>query len=910
MLISATTWDKVSELFDELVALSSDRRDQQIAQLGLDKAISDLLKKLLAAHDSDETHVLDQSISQMVETLVAEDAATGGKIPDDICGHRLGNWRVSEPIARGAMAAVFHGERADGAYEQHVAIKLLQPGPYRHSEGEQLSEELRLLARLEHPGIARLLDGGISEQGWPYLVMEYVDGVQIDQWCSEQKLDWRQRIQLILKVCAAVRYAHSKLVVHADIKPSNVLVNQQGEPKLVDFGIAGLLHKKTDSDPPATSVLLRCSPAYAAPEQLRGEPVSTVIDVFGLGALMYELLTGKRIRDGKTVTALLLGRAQTDQITPLSQLAGSKLPAGNSGKDLNAIFLQALAQDPQQRYGTVTELLQDLRNTLQRYPVAARTNSAFYRLNCWLRRNWVVGATASAAVVALTAGLLIAVHQTRVARSESQLSQATEKFVLDMFASVDPWENQREPITVDSILEQAVAGLPDQLTEFPEQRARIMLTLGDLLNRMGKLEAALSVGQQALAIILESGNVQQRLQAHAFIIEAAMSLVQLDVVEEQVQAGLALAAFPPETTAEADFHLLRIQWLGLKGEVDKQNELISAIIAAMDNIELLEEDQALAAELFMLAASSAETRADFADAIDFARQAVIASRHAYHEEHLQVASALSYEATAEFERGNIGVALDIFDRIDTIEERHLAPEHPQRVWTAFTRSRMLQDAGRINEARLELERIVDNIETHYRVDDPRLGVIYASLGKSWRLLGDLLQARLYYEKGLPLTEANEPDNPKLGVFYGLYAQVLSELDEHELAEQYFISALEIFKEKLGEQHPRFAVASVLFADHLLRTGRTEDAKTRVAQSLEVIEQTFPEYDLRIAQALAVHGLIELEIHQNSENAEVVRLHEMVRTILANNSENAQQWLDPVIDRFLQAVEIDTNIFPR
>ncbi|MCA1778700.1 MAG: serine/threonine-protein kinase [Xanthomonadaceae bacterium] len=842
----------------------------------------------------------------MAESLIAENAPAGGKIPDDIRGRRLGNWRVTESIARGAMAAVFHGERADGAYEQHVAIKLLQPGPFRHSEGEQLREELRLLARLEHPGIARLLDGGISEQGWPYLVMEYVDGVQIDQWCAAQKPDWRQRVQLILKVCDAVRYAHSKLVVHADIKPSNVLVNRDGEPKLVDFGIAGLLHNNPDSGQPAASALLRCSPAYAAPEQLRGEPVSTGNDVFGLGALLYELLTGKRIRDGKTVTALLLGRAPTDQITPPCQLAGGNLPGGSSGKDLNAICLHALAQDPQQRYGSVTELRQDLRNTLQRYPVAARANTALYRFNCWLRRNWVAGTAASAVVIALTIGLLIAMHQAHVARSESQLSHATEKFMLDMFATVDPWENQREPVTVDSILDQAVADLPEQLTEFPEQRARIMLTLGDLLNRMGKHETALSLGQQALKINLNSGQAQQQLQAHTLIIRTAMSMVQMDLAEEHIQTGLALAAFPPETTVEADFHLQRSQWLGYNGEIEKQHELINALIAAQDDIELLEDNHRLVAETFMVAAESAEIRADYQRAVDFARMAVISARQVYGKEHLMVASALSYEATAEFERGNIGVALDIFDRIGVIEAKYLAPEHAQRVWTAYTRSGILQDAGRIDEARLQLERLAENLETHYSVDDPRLGVIYASLGKCWRLLGDLQQARYYYEKGMSLTETSEPDNPKLGVFYSHYAQVLSELGTDELAEQYFLSALKIFQEKLGEEHPRFAIASILFADHLLRNGRVEEAKIHVKQNLAVIEQTFPEYDLRIAQALAIRGLIELRIHQRDENAEVVQLHEMVQTILDNNTENAQQWLDPVINRFLQSVETDAN----
>jgi len=223
MLIDAASWDKVSALFDQVATLTPAQRKQKLANLELDAATTTWLQKLLAAHDSSDRQILDATLNQIAAELIGDQHADAGEIPPQHGGQLLGNWRVSEPIARGAMAAVFHGERADGAYEQHVAIKLLQPGPYRHSESEQLREELRLLARLEHPGIARLIDGGISAQGWPYLVMEYVDGVHIDQWCAEHKLDWRQRVNLMLKVCDAVRYAHSKLVVHADIKPSNVL---------------------------------------------------------------------------------------------------------------------------------------------------------------------------------------------------------------------------------------------------------------------------------------------------------------------------------------------------------------------------------------------------------------------------------------------------------------------------------------------------------------------------------------------------------------------------------------------------------------------------------------------------------------------------------------------------------------
>ena len=614
MLIDSATWDKVSELFDQLVTLPGEQREKQIKQLELDEAISDWLKKLLAAHDSDATHVLDQTIDQMAEALIAENAPAGGKIPDDIRGRRLGNWRVTESIARGAMAAVFHGERADGAYEQHVAIKLLQPGPFRHSEGEQLREELRLLARLEHPGIARLLDGGISEQGWPYLVMEYVDGVHIDQWCAEQKPDWRHRVQLMLKVCDAVRYAHSKLVVHADIKPSNVLVNRDGEPKLVDFGIAGLLHKKTDFDQPAASALLRCSPAYAAPEQLRGEPVSTSNDVFGLGALLYEVLTGKRIRDGKTVTALLLGRAQTDRITPPCQLAGGNLPGRSSGKDLNAICLHALAQDPQQRYSSVTELRQDLRNTLQRYPVAARANTALYRLNCWLRRNYLVAGASAAVVIALVSGIALALWQadraelaadqarqnamaaaSARAEAESALARADaiNDFLVELFQANIPRVRRDEMPTTREVVETGIERARDPATGPPEVRASLLLALGNVILHRLEPDRAEQLLNDASKLIDEHALDIPRIRIDAVLLRADIAMVrdEADNVAAAADDAIALLeAHRPDSIELFEIIRLRAQaeWrIGSPADARKQLEDIYTRTEGRDDAEAL-----------------------------------------------------------------------------------------------------------------------------------------------------------------------------------------------------------------------------------------------------------------------------------------------------------------------------------
>lgn len=499
MMINAASWQRASELFDQFATLTPELRELKLQQLRLDQATSTWLQKLLQAHDSSDTHLLDQTLNQMAADLIGAKHVPGGEIPEQLDGQLLGHWRVSKPIARGAMAVVMHGERADGAYEQHVAIKLLQPGPYRHSESEQLSEELRLLARLEHPGIARLLDGGISAQGWPYLVMEYVDGMHINQWCQQQQLDWRARLRLMLKVCDAVRYAHSKLVVHADIKPSNVLVNQDGEPKLVDFGIASLLRTNPEAEQPGAGLVLRCSPAYAAPEQLRGEPVTTANDVFGLGALLYELLTGQRIRDGETVTTLLLGRDQANTIIPPSQRSQTLKQARQLRGDLDAICLHAMAQDPQQRYRSAAELCLDLEHALQHYPVSARASTKKYLLSRWLYRHRLATSSVFSIFLSLIIGLGFSIRQTGIANRNAHEAEVVTEFLISVFDVAEPGNfESAQVVPRRDLAERAAEHLDLIIEQHPEARIDLLIAIGSILRQTGLGDRARPVLQQAV----------------------------------------------------------------------------------------------------------------------------------------------------------------------------------------------------------------------------------------------------------------------------------------------------------------------------------------------------------------------------------------------------------------------------
>lgn len=612
MLIDATRWEQIGALFDQVATLTPAQREAALAQPELDAASRSWLQKMLAAHDSSTTELLDQSLGQIATDLLG--AADDGEIPAQLDGALLGHWRVGAQIARGAMAAVFHGQRADGAYQQHVAIKLLQPGPYRVGERAQLSEELRLLARLEHPGIARLIDGGISAQGWPYLVMEYVDGWHIDQWCRTQKLDWRQRLQLLRKVCDAVRYAHDKLVVHADIKPSNVLVNRDGEVKLVDFGIAGLLRSGTDRSVNPASLLLRCSPAYAAPEQLRGAPVATSHDVFGLGALLYELLSGRRIRDGKTVTALLLGHALPDRVLALHRSTNRRLPSGVSGKDLDAICRQALAHDPRHRYGSVSELQQDLHNTLRRYPVAARANTVGYRWQCWLRRNYLLAGAVAAVVLALVGGATAALWQAQradlaaaqsrasalaasAARAEAESAlaraDAINAFLVGLFQADVPRLPSAQMPTTREVVETGIKRARDPATGPPEVRASLLLTLGNVILHHLEPDRAEQLLDDAERLIGEYALDNPRIRIDALLLRADIAMVrdQADNVAAAADQAIALLeANRPDSLELLEIMRLRAQAerrIGTLADARQRFEQIYARTAGRDDADVL-----------------------------------------------------------------------------------------------------------------------------------------------------------------------------------------------------------------------------------------------------------------------------------------------------------------------------------
>jgi formylglycine-generating enzyme required for sulfatase activity/serine/threonine protein kinase len=460
------------------------------------RRIRGLIESALDVADEERARFLDVAcggdvtLRTEVEALLAQDAGDGG-LESLSCAEasperRIGAFLLVREIGSGGMGKVYLAEREDGAFHRRVAIKVLKRGMDTEDVLRRFNLERQVLAGLEHPNIARLYDGGATEDGLPYLALEFVDGVPIDRWCDEQRSTVRQRIELFLSVCSAVHHAHQNLVVHRDLKPSNILVTGAGMPKLLDFGIAKvLLPDGTDRTIERTSTEQRLmTPAYASPEQLRGEPITTASDVFSLGVVLYELLAGTKpfpaeerasgapgSRTADRPSTILRETATADEIGAARRVSAASLRRLLSG-DLDTIVLTALQEEPGRRYPSVEQLAADLRRHLAGLPVSARPDSWSYRASKFVRRNKVlVGATAvllCALVGGFTVSTVLYFQAVRAKDAETEQRKLAERRTDDVLS-----------LSATQDLQGLVASADDLWPAHPENLGRIEAWLRD-----------------------------------------------------------------------------------------------------------------------------------------------------------------------------------------------------------------------------------------------------------------------------------------------------------------------------------------------------------------------------------------------------------------------------------------------
>jgi tRNA A-37 threonylcarbamoyl transferase component Bud32/tetratricopeptide (TPR) repeat protein len=530
--MDAQRWRLARDLFEAVVDAAPEHwEDQLLAQCPADAALRAEVLGLLQADAAATraTAMLERApdiVYGLAQELTGRHAVTGNGGATD--GMLLGPFRLVREIGRGGMGAVWLAERADGQFSQQVAIKLIRGGWDAAETQQRFRAERQILAGLQHPNIAHLVDGGVGDEGRPWLALEYVAGTDLRQWCDTRRLDLRERLELFLTVCSAVQHAHQRLVVHRDLKPSNILVSESGVVKLLDFGIAKLL----DAESAAVSATRIFTPEYAAPEQVRGEVVTTAVDIYALGLLLYELLSGQRPYKAANSTPAAYERAILDQeptrpslivtrdvqqgeaIAAKRHLTPERLRRELRG-DLDAIVLKALRKQPAQRYASVGDLVADVERYLRRQPVLARRGNWRYRAARFVQRHAAAAALAGVAALALVAGLGTALWQARVARSERDAARHALGFMTTLFDHADPARRKGDALSVRDVLDAGVQNMRGALAGQELARAKLLVTMASAYLGLGQPEPAAPLLDEALAIARSRG--ERALEAAALI---------------------------------------------------------------------------------------------------------------------------------------------------------------------------------------------------------------------------------------------------------------------------------------------------------------------------------------------------------------------------------------------------------
>ena len=709
MKIKSETWSRVTELFDEVAELPPMERQRYLDATAPPADVRRFLEQLLAAHDTPDTLLVDEPVDEVVARMLGEADESIAAIPEQLAGRRFGNWEAREELGRGGMSVVLSGTRADGQFDKEVAIKVLPPGPAGAARKERLLQEIRLLARLEHAGIARLLDGGLSEEGLPYLVMEHVDGLPITRYCERHELGLKARVGLFLEAAEAVAHSHRSLVVHCDIKPSNVLVNRDGVVKLVDFGIASLLSESA-SQKDEGRPLLRCSPAYAAPEQLRGDPPSVSHDIFALGTLLYELLTDERIRGLRRATSMLFGGPVQDDIQPPSDRAARRDKAPVRARelrgDLDAICMKALALDPRDRYPEVGALISDLRRWLASEPVVARGGGTAYRASKWLARHRWGAASASLAALSLILGSGAALWQaqeaTRAAdiaeseksRAESALaeteealqrSEALHDFLIGLFDAAEPDRPGEDMPTTRELLELGAERAMDEEAVPPSERLGMLLAIARVHASLNEYERADPLVLEAVALARERAEERPEDLSRALRLKASI-MREAGNVEEMME--VAQEAEDLVAGEDRHWHLYararsERAWLHRhRREYERAVELLRPLKEEMS--ERGDVPPRVRANILGNLASSAASAGELEAAAGYQEQALETYAAQQGRESRQYAVSLSNSANLERQLGNFDLARDRAEKALALYDRIFADD-PQAFRAAARR---------------------------------------------------------------------------------------------------------------------------------------------------------------------------------------------------------------------------------
>ena len=813
-MTTSEQWRKIGELFDALVELDAGERNRRLQALRQqDPELAREVATLLAADDNSHP-LLDGDAADAVPDLAGDDvnhADNGGVI---------GPYRLLRVLGEGGMGVVWLAERTDGTYEQQVALKLLKRGMDSQVILRRFLQERRILARLHHPNIVHLLDGGMSADGRPYYVMDFVEGDSITVHAQQQRLSMAARVELVAKLADAVAHAHTHLIVHRDLKPSNVLVDPRGEPRVLDFGIAKLIEESGNQTMTRTGMRV-LSPAYAAPEQILGGVIGTATDVYAMGLLLCELLVGVLPHKRSSVPARLSQDASEEAVR-VSTLAGRLQPeqvrelygdaidparlARRIGGDLDIIMATALQVDPARRYATASALARDLRQWLAGRPISARPDSGWYRMRRFVQRHRLGVAAGVLVLLSLLGGLGAALWQANVARDEArradserakaelQLARAqkVKDFLLTLFREQDPFSRAKAQGRKPSeMIAEGVKQVDASMGADPGLQAELRRDLGEI---------QLSMGDRAAAVVTLKHAWEQQIQLSGEGSAASAAALAL-YASALLQSGDAKQAEPL-----------------LRGALDRLRATLGP-----DHLRTVDAEIALA-RLKLMGSQDDE-------ALKLLQHGIDVYSNVYGPDAIELVPRLTalsgqYVEMSRFEESN-----ELSRRALRIIEQHNGPDHVLAIVPHAQIADALRYQQKYAEALPEMDAAVRIARSQLPTGHPVIAGVLIRYGDLLRRMQRYDEAEQVFAEGVATLE---------GSISGEYAQMLevygtlaSERGEYALASERFRKSMDVFRKATGESTFTW-LGALLLIDSLGQDGQLQEADTLAQEASRAI----------------------------------------------------------------------------
>lgn len=789
--MNAERFRQIKEIFGAALDLPIEKRRSFVAEkCGDDEELLVEINAILDSHDEAEDFIENPAFDSLNNFVLNErDLKLSGK--------QIGAYRVVRELGHGGMGAVYLCERTEG-FRKQVAVKLIKRGLDTNDIIRRFERERQILAALDHPNIARLIDGGTTDDGLPYLVMDYVEGIPVTEYCAENDLSTEEILKLFQEISAAVAYAHQNLIVHRDVKPTNILVTKEGTPKLLDFGIAKLL-AASESEPltEITQTRQAMTPEYASPEQLEGERVTTATDTFSLGVVLYELLTGARPSSVSSRPSLEKVSANSAKQRTKDAAQKTKFPKGDLGK----ILAMSLRKEPERRYSSVDQFAADIKRFLAGLPVIAQADSFSYRAEKFVRRNKAPVAAGVGVLFSLVGAVIATSRQSRRAQRQRDKAEKVSEFLQKTLAAPDSRVAGKDVKFVE-VLANVAQTIDADFADQPAIAADLHTTVGMTYLSLGIFDLSEKHLKNALDVRLaifsrKSLEVASSLTNYGKVLHEKGDLITAEPFLTEACAILNRKPFD-KTLAFADVlrnlaylhayqsnheEALRLQFRELEIRREIQGENQKEVARTLDE---LGEKMRLSGEI-----SKAES---------LHRRSIEILRQIYGDEHPDIALAmikLSYAIYAE----KPSEAEDLCRRALAISRRLLGEEHAETAWAAYMLANVLISRQKYREADEYLQTILSKQGASFPESHMVVGSSYVLFGRSLVEQKRYAEAKSVLEKGLALRRITLPDAHWMialpSVFLG---ECLMNLGEPETGEKLLLENYEILKNKLGESH--------------------------------------------------------------------------------------------------------------